>query len=81
MEEKTLLQRLLDAGYPESDIFHHCSDLYVYVTPLTAKIVSDWCKEHKLNKNWNCPIFTDRITGRLMYDCAFQYYKIPSKNI
>lgn len=76
MEDKTLLERLLEAGYPEQDIYHHCSDMYVFVTPLTTKIINDWCTEHKFNINWHCPMFTDRITGRKMYDCAFQYYQI-----
>lgn len=26
---KTLLERLLDAGYPKAEIYHHMSDLYV----------------------------------------------------
>lgn len=25
---KTLLERLLDAGYPKAEIYHHMSDLY-----------------------------------------------------
>ena len=33
----TLLERLLDAGYPKDQVFHHCSDLYVFITPLTKK--------------------------------------------
>ena len=42
MSDKTLMERLLDAGYP--------------------------------NEDWHCPTFKDQITGRTMYDCAFQYY-------
>lgn len=42
---KTLLERLLDAGYPKAEIYHHMSDLYVFVTPLTTKIISEWCDE------------------------------------
>ena len=70
----TLMQRLLDAGYPREQMFHHCSDLYVYVTPLTTKIVNNWCKEQCFLRSWHCPIFKDQITGKPMYDCAFQYY-------
>lgn len=33
---KTLMQRLIEAGYSEKDIFHHESDLYVFVTPITT---------------------------------------------
>lgn len=72
--KKTLLEMLLEAGYPEKDIFHHCSDLYVYVTPLTTKVIDEWCKSNGFRKDWHCPKFKDQITGRPMYDCAFQYY-------
>ena len=75
MNEKTLLQLLLDAGYPKEDMFHHCSDLYVFVTPVTTRVIEGWCKEHGYTKNWHCPMFKDQITGRQMYDCAFQYYE------
>lgn len=71
---KTLLERLLEAGYPESEIYHHCSDLYVFVTPITTKIVEEWCEENDFSEHWNCSTFKDQITGRLMYDCAFQWY-------
>lgn len=71
---KPLMQRLLDAGYPRDEMFHHESDLYVYATPLTASIIEEWCKENNYHASWCCPLFRDRITGRLMYDCAFQYY-------
>lgn len=71
---KSLLKRLLEAGYPEDEIYHWASDLYVFVTPLTTRIIEEWCEERGYSKNWHCPIFTDQITGRLMYDCAFQYY-------
>ena len=35
----TLLEKLLANGYPKEQIFHHCSDLYVFVTPLTKKML------------------------------------------
>ena len=77
---KSLLQRLLDAGYPKEDIYHHSSDLYIYVTPLTTKIVEEWCNENGFRKSWHCPTFKDQITGRRMYDCAFCYYEIQEEN-
>lgn len=70
---KTLMQRLLDAGYPREEMFHHHSDLYIFITPLTMRITSEWCKENGFCKDWFCPSFRDQITGRGMYDCAFQY--------
>ena len=43
---------------------------------LTKKVVDEYCKEKGFNREWHCPIFKDQITGRKMYDIAFQY--IPS---
>ena len=76
---KPLMQRLLDAGYPREEMYHHYCDLYVYVTDLTARIIEEWCKENHYRRSWHCPIFTDNITGRLMFDCAFQYYEIYNR--
>ena len=73
IKNKTLMQRLLEAGYPRDQMFNHESDLYIFVTPLTKRVVEEWCKENKFDRHWMCPIFTDQITGRPMYDCAFQY--------
>lgn len=77
---KPLLQMLIEAGYPQEDIHHHESDLYIYVTPLTTKVLEDWCKANGWNekmvkeKSVVFDIFKDNITGRKMYDIAFQYY-------
>lgn len=72
---KPLKQRLLDAGYPKTEMDHHASDLYVYVTPLTSSIITEWCRDNGYDRNWHCPIFKCNITGRKMYDCAFQWYE------
>ena len=72
-ENFPLMQRLLEAGYPIGEMDHHESDLYVFVTPLTTKIIEQWCREHEYDRAWHCPTFYDQVTGKLMYDCAFQY--------
>lgn len=72
----TLLEKLLANGYPKEQIFHHCSDLYVFVTPLTKKIVDNWCRENGFVKSLHVSTFHDQITGKLMYDVAFQYHNI-----
>jgi hypothetical protein len=72
--DKTLKQLLIESGYPESEMDHHQSDLYIYVTPETTKVVNDWCNTHGYNRNHECPVFADQITGRAMYECAFQWY-------
>ena len=76
---KSLMQMLIDAGYPQEDIHHHESDLYVYVTPLTTRVLEEWCQANgwnvRLVKEPSCMfgVFKDNITGRKMYDIACQY--------
>lgn len=70
---KTLMEALLKAGYPPEQMFNYCSDLYIYRTPLTKRVVDKWFEENELNKSLFVTIFTDQITGRPMYDVAFQY--------
>ena len=80
---KTLIDMLVEAGYPKEDIHHHESDLYVFVTPLTTKVLKDWCEQNGWNtglvrnKSFLFDTFTDNVTGQKMYDIAFQYTGIP----
>ena len=73
------MQMLLDAGYPKEDMHNYESDLYIYVTPLTTKVLEDWCKANGWHKelvksgSYLLDTFIDQITGRKMYDIAFQY--------
>lgn len=30
IENKTLMETLIDAGYPREEMYHHCSDLYFF---------------------------------------------------
>lgn len=80
MNNKSLMERLLEAGYPPEDIDHYYYDLYVYVTPLTTKVIKEWADENGYDSNFRDGVFVktfkDQITGRKMYDIAFQY--IPS---
>lgn len=70
---KTLMEMLEEAGYPREQMFNHCSDLYVFDTPLTQRVVDKWFEEEGLNKSLFVTTFSDQITGRPMYDIAFQY--------
>ena len=79
MNNKSLMERLLEEGYPVEDVYHHGYDLYVYATPLTRRVVKAWMKENNYSYNlWGFLIqtFKDQITGKPMYDIAFQY--VPS---
>ena len=69
----TLMDRLAEAGVPLSDMDHHGSDLYVFVTPRTTEVVEAWCEELGSSRLTAAPTFIDQVTGRLMYDCAFAY--------
>lgn len=53
---------------------HHESDLYVYKTLLTTQVIEQWCKDNGYDKELHCPMFKDNVTGKQMYDCAFQYH-------
>ena len=68
-----LMKRLVDAGYPKEEFFHHYSDLYIFATPLTQRVVNQWCKDNGYHRHLFVSTFRDQITGRPMYDCAFQY--------
>ena len=80
MNTKSLMERLLEAGYLPEDIDHYNYDLYVYITPLTTRVIAEWVDENGYENNlrdgWFVQTFKDQITGRMMYDIAFQY--IPS---
>lgn len=80
MSIKPLMERLLEAGYPPEDIDHYYYDLYVYVTPLTIRVITEWADENGYDSNLRDGVFVqkfrDQITGRMMYDIFFQY--IPS---
>ena len=80
MNNKSLMERLLEEGYPPEDIDHYYYDLYVCVTPLTTKVITEWADENGYDSNLRDGVFVqkfkDQIAGRMMYDIAFQY--IPS---
>lgn len=70
---KTLMEALEKAGYPREQMFNHESDLYVFIMPLTQRVIDKWFKDQGLNKSLFVSTFHDQITGRGMYDIAFQY--------
>lgn len=68
-----LQKRLITAGYPIKEMYHHYSDLYIFVNDTTQKVIDKWCKDFNYKKDLFVSTFTDNITGRLMYDVAFQW--------
>ncbi len=83
MSNKSLMERLLEAGYPPEDIHHYYSDLYVYVTPLTTKIITEWADEKGYDSNLRDGVFVqtfrNQIDGRKMYDIHFEYIPFWNK--
>ena len=68
----TLMEKLEAAGYPRKEMYHHESDLYVFLTPLTKRVIDEWFKEEGLTRSLFVSTFRDQITGKSMYDVAFQ---------
>lgn len=73
MKGPTLYQRLIAAGYPESDMFNHESDLYVFKTDITEQVIDEWLSQNGLDKALFVKTFKDNITGKPMFDIAFAY--------
>lgn len=71
--KKTLMERLVEAGYPKEQMDHHYSDLYIDDTSLTRKLIDEWCRENGYVKQLFVKRFSDQITRRPMFDIAFQY--------
>lgn len=69
----TLMEMLTAEGYPKENFFHHYSDLYIFATPMTQRVVNRWCKENGYQRDLFVSTFHDQVTGKLMYDVAFQY--------
>lgn len=69
----TLMEKFEAAGYPRKEMYHHESDLYVFLTPLTKRVIDEWFKEEGLTRSLFVSTFRDQITGESMYDVAFQY--------
>ena len=70
---KSLMSRLLEAGFSLEELDHHYSDLYVMVTPLSTTIIEKWTDDNGWRADTLVTVFDDNITGRKMYDIPFQY--------
>lgn len=45
----------------------------VPLTPLTKQVIDEWFKEKGLTRSLFVSTFRDQVTGKPMYDIAFQY--------
>ena len=70
------METLVDAGYPADQFGHHESVLYVYAEVdglFTREIIGKWFFDRGYVPSLFVDAFTDQITGRRMWDVAFQY--------
>ena len=77
-ENLSLMERLLNAGIHLDELDHHESDLYVPVSPISTSVIEKWLEDNGwskdlINDKFMIDQFTDLITGKRMYDVAFQY--------
>lgn len=76
LEKRTLMETLVDAGYPADKFDHHESDLYVYAyinSLFTREIIVKWFRDCGYNPALFIQYFEDQVTGKGMWDVAFQY--------
>lgn len=76
LDKKTLMETLVDAGYPADQFDHHESDLYVYAYihgMFTREIIAKWFRGHGYSPALFMNYFEDQVTGKGMWDVAFQY--------
>ena len=62
----TLMEKLEAAGYPREEMYHYESDLYVFLTPLTKRVIDEWFEENGLTRSLFVSTFRDQITGKPM---------------
>ena len=72
-KSKPLMEMLIEEGYPLREMYHHGSDLYVFQTPLTTKVIDEWFRVNGYSKRNLLDRFGDQVTGKPMYDIAFQF--------
>lgn len=73
---KTLMETLIEAGFPEKEFDHHESDLYVPKEMngrYTGGIIVRWFIEYGYNPRLFMNEFRDQVTGKPMWDISFQY--------
>ena len=73
MGKRSLMKMLQDAGYPLEKMYHWQSDLHVFATKETDEVINRWCAVNGYNRELFVKTFRDNITGRTMFDIAFQY--------
>ncbi len=64
----TIKEKLIKAGMTEAEIHNHYSDLYVKVTPISNKFVSEYEFKEQVTT------FVNQIDHKLWYEIPFGYF-------
>lgn len=75
----TLMEALEKAGYPREQMFNHNSDLYVFVTPVTTRVINDWCVAEGISKEVFLETFKDNTQEGQCTALHFSIFRIGKK--
>lgn len=78
--DRNIYLELLENGYPKSDMDHHESDLYVYVTPLTTRLINEIYPD-KTTRQIFVHQFISQTDHKPMYEIVFAYLPYWQKKI
>lgn len=70
---ESLMKKLLDAGYPKTELRHYCSSLFVHPSPLVEQVIDDYCHENDIDMKSFVTPFYDHWTGTTMLELYDKY--------
>ena len=70
---ESLMKRLLDAGYPKTEMRHYCSSLFVYPSPLVERVLDEDCEKNAVTREDFVMQFYDSFSAKIMWELCAQY--------
>ena len=70
-QTKTIMSRLIDAGYPRAEMANHETDLYVFATPIVYEVLDRYKQDTGISPVYSS--FIDQVSGKTMLDIAWAY--------
>lgn len=70
---ESLMKRLINAGYPKTEMRHYCSSLFVYPSPLVEQVLDEYCKENEVMREDFVMQFYDSFSGKTMLELYDKY--------
>lgn len=70
-QTKTIMSRLIDAGYPRAEMANHETDLYVFATPVVYEVLEKYKQDTGISPVYSS--FIDQVSGKTMLDIAWAY--------